>query len=436
MNQNVLLKSCRTSFVILIMLFVACSAYAQKKKARVLFIGNSYTHYNNMPQIVADMAASAGDTLEYAMSAPGGAGWYNHIDPYLTSTIPTMRLLQAGGWDYVVLQEQSLGPASPPQSYYQWCFTYAKFIVDSVRRYNPCAEIIFYMTWGRKNGLPATCPGDPTWPVYCTYLGMDSVIRERYLEMAGFNKASVSPAGAVWRYIRNKFPSIELYEPDESHPSRAGSYAVASSMYTAIFKKSTEPVTYNFSLPPATAANIRSAANKVVYDSLDTWFIGDREIIAGFTHVLKTNLAVQFTNNSSNAGRYQWSFGDGQTSTETNPVHTYATAGIYDVRLIAAGISCSDTAYSRIHATQDPNAGQFLIGPNPATDLLHITSVLFGQDNYRIQLMNSMGQLVYEKQASAAETQTLYVSGLATGIYTVVISTTRRIYHKKILIRR
>src|SRR5688500_19731646 len=106
MNRNLLLKSCRTLFVILIMLFIARTAYSQRKKAKVLFIGNSYTHYNNMPQIVADMAASTGDTLEYSMTAPGGVGWFNHIDPYLSSSIHTIKMLQYGGVDVVIIREQ------------------------------------------------------------------------------------------------------------------------------------------------------------------------------------------------------------------------------------------------------------------------------------------------------------------------------------------
>lgn len=90
------------------MLFVAGNTYAQKKKARVLFIGNSYTAANDLPKLVANMAASTGDTLEYDMSAPGGVSFFNHIDPYAISYIHTLTKLKAGGWDYVVLQEQSL----------------------------------------------------------------------------------------------------------------------------------------------------------------------------------------------------------------------------------------------------------------------------------------------------------------------------------------
>ena len=48
-------------------------------------------------------------------------------------------------------------------------------------------------------------------------------------------------------------------------------------------------------------------------------------------------LVVTFTNMSKNADSYTWEFGDGQTSTEANPVHTYAENGDYSVVLTAKG---------------------------------------------------------------------------------------------------
>ena len=44
---------------------------------------------------------------------------------------------------------------------------------------------------------------------------------------------------------------------------------------------------------------------------------------------------VTFTNFSENATTYSWDFGDGNTSTEENPVHTYAATGSYNVTLTA-----------------------------------------------------------------------------------------------------
>lgn len=67
-------------------------------------------------------------------------------------------------------------------------------------------------------------------------------------------------------------------------------------------------------------------------------------------------LEVSFTNFSQNATSYSWEFGDGNTSTEKDPVHTYAAAGTYTVMLTAR----NDEGASAVRTTQimvtDPDA--------------------------------------------------------------------------------
>ncbi len=57
-------------------------------------------------------------------------------------------------------------------------------------------------------------------------------------------------------------------------------------------------------------------------------------------------MTIQFTNASSLiADHFYWSFGDGTTSTDPSPTHTYSQPGEYDVQLIITSIwaNCSDT---------------------------------------------------------------------------------------------
>ncbi|HNW89536.1 MAG TPA: M14 family zinc carboxypeptidase [Bacteroidales bacterium] len=68
---------------------------------------------------------------------------------------------------------------------------------------------------------------------------------------------------------------------------------------------------------------------------------------AGFSSSVNSNTAT-FTNTSADATSYQWNFGDGGTSTQQHPVHTYAASGTYSVRLIATNGSCSDTIYHNV----------------------------------------------------------------------------------------
>lgn len=253
--------------ITLFLALIFCTSLVAQKTRKVLFLGNSYTSYNNMPQIVADLASSTGDVLIHDQNTPGG-----HLLGYHTSDPVTLQKLAVGDWDYVTLQEQSQFPASK-----NYRLLYSIYMDSLIKHNSACATTLFYMTWGRKNGNTITWD----WPYPGTYLGMDSLIRLRYMMMADTNNAEVSPVGAVWRYIRQNHPSIELYQSDESHPSLAGSYAAACAFYTTIFRKDPTLATFNSSLSAATADTIRMATKHVVYDSLANWNIGAYDHLKG-----------------------------------------------------------------------------------------------------------------------------------------------------------
>ena len=59
------------------------------------------------------------------------------------------------------------------------------------------------------------------------------------------------------------------------------------------------------------------------------------QIVAGFTYTVNSDTGtVTFINISENSRSYEWDFGDGNTSTEINPINTYET-GEYTVSLTA-----------------------------------------------------------------------------------------------------
>jgi PKD repeat protein len=69
----------------------------------------------------------------------------------------------------------------------------------------------------------------------------------------------------------------------------------------------------------------------------------DLPIQAQFSYVAN-NLLVNFKDESSKASAWYWEFGDGTTSTETNPVHEYAASGIYFICLLVTDSCGLDTA--------------------------------------------------------------------------------------------
>lgn len=254
-------------FIIILVSFAPLlSVHGAEKK--VLFIGNSYSE--NVPWLVHDIASSTGDNLIYGSNTitVGGYSLYRH-----SSEPNTLSLIRQGGWDIVVLQDHSRYPSEPLSFVEEYVYPYAHFLKEEAQSYSTNAEIMFYMTWGRRDGDADRCPENPQ---VCTYIGMDNLIRERYMIMAESNNASISPVSAVWRYIRKNYPSIELYHPDGSHPSDAGFYAAACCFYTAIFKKDPMEITFNYNLNSTDANRIKTAAKLVVLDSLSKWHL-DKE---------------------------------------------------------------------------------------------------------------------------------------------------------------
>lgn len=71
---------------------------------------------------------------------------------------------------------------------------------------------------------------------------------------------------------------------------------------------------------------------------------------AAFSFTINGQTAT-FTNESVNAVSYLWDFGDGQTSTETNPVHTYSEGGVFVVTLTATSSEGSSTFSNSIFSS-------------------------------------------------------------------------------------
>ncbi|RYZ00798.1 MAG: PKD domain-containing protein [Chitinophagaceae bacterium] len=83
-------------------------------------------------------------------------------------------------------------------------------------------------------------------------------------------------------------------------------------------------------------------------------------------------LTVTFTNNSVGGATYLWDFGDGNSSTQANPVHTYSATGFYTVTLkVTNAGGCSDTqvraGYIQVQKPQISIAGLPKTGCAPIT---------------------------------------------------------------------
>ncbi|MCA6422685.1 MAG: T9SS type A sorting domain-containing protein [Flavobacterium sp.] len=398
----------------------------QSQTKRVLFIGNSYTSVNNLPQTIANVAASVGDNVIFDSSTPGGYRFMDH------STNPTtLQKIGIGNWDYVVLQEQSQYPSFPDWQVEQDVYPYAQFLNNAIINANSCTETIFYMTWGRKNGDAQNCPNLPD---VCTYLGMDNLLNARYRTMAQDNNAIVSPVGAVWRYIRQNFPSIELYQADGSHPSVAGTYAAACTFYTVIYRKDPTLITFNSTLSALDAQNIRAATKLLVYNNLMEWRVGAYDPIAQFSFTVSGGQVV-FNNTSLRASNYIWDFGDGTTSVANNPTHIYSTTGTFIVKLKAVNCGIEKSFIQNIIISQlntetlNPNNFDLNIYPNPTNSILNIeftNDLLFDS----VKIYDLFGKLVSEKKQN---TNQINVENLTKGIYIIEVVSDGKIFMNKFI---
>ena len=317
---------------ILICAFLPLLIIAQQRK-EVLFIGNSYTYVNDLPDLVKQIALSFGDSLIYDSSTPGGATFNTH-----TNNTQTLAKINQQQWDYVVLQAQSQEPSFSPGQVANDTYPYAEILVDSIHANSSCTEPLFFMTWGRKYGDQQNCQ---FYPPICTYLGMQQRLRESYLEMAFNDSASCAPVGMAWKESIAIDSTLNLYSPDNSHPSIYGSYLAACTFYASIFKKS--PVGSSFwpaAIDSSTAYSLQQIGSSTVLDSLAIWNIFNADF-----SFMQNNDSISCTNLSSNYESLIWDFGDGTSSFDEDPIHVYNNSGVYAITLSALtnGGCLSDT---------------------------------------------------------------------------------------------
>ena len=177
--------------------------------------------------MLKNIALAEGDTLETEAFTVGGAKFSDFCN-----NPETFERIRSRAWDYVVLQEQSQLPAFPPSQVETECYPFAKQLCDSIRANDSCTQILFFMTWGRENGDQSNCAN---YEPLCTYDGMQQRLRESYVQMADDNNAIVVPVGLAWKYVRDNYPEINLYQSDGSHPTLEGTYLAACTFYSVVF---------------------------------------------------------------------------------------------------------------------------------------------------------------------------------------------------------
>lgn len=186
-------------FLVVIFFFGFLGSQAQAKKAiKVLFVGNSFTYYYNLPQVVQAMAASQNIEIETRQSTVGGSNLEQHWKKEKGTR--TMRLLDSAKWDFVVFNNHSTSPIETPDAFYEYGKKFAELVKSKG------ATPVFMMTWAYKS--------DPL---------MYSPLRDGYKKLAKETKSELVPCGELFEAVRTLRPTMEMYF-DDKHPSANATY--------------------------------------------------------------------------------------------------------------------------------------------------------------------------------------------------------------------
>lgn len=413
------------NYIILFLFVITTYQIKAQLKKRVLFIGNSYTYVNNLPQMVADLALSLGDTLVFDSNTPGGYTFQNH-----STNATTLAKIKSQPWDVVVIQGQSQEPSFSPSQVMTDSYPYAKLLVDSIRKNNGCTKVLFYMTWGRKNGDASNCS---FYPPVCTYNGMQARLRESYMLFKDSFITSVAPVGVAWKTHRMQYPLVDLYQADESHPSVEGTYLVSNVFYASIFQKSSVGSSYLSGLTSTVALNMQTIASTTVLDSIITWNLNSTVVTPQFTYSQIGASSYSFQNISTNANAFNWSFGSNQAS----PNYTFTGSAPYTVKLIARNSCMKDSIEKVLLGTTgmiDLQQQEDLITlcPNPSQNSIILISKLKVKG---FKIVNFRGQIVTTQTIDSYLQNEIKINmeQLPEGIYTIEINTENGLIIKKVV---
>ncbi|GAB4247523.1 MAG: hypothetical protein Kow0027_09330 [Saprospiraceae bacterium] len=137
------------------------------------------------------------------------------------------------------------------------------------------------------------------------------------------------------------------------------------------------------------------------------------------------SLTVQFQSQSQGGQNFLWEFGDGTSSTEENPAHTYQQPGIYEVTLTVSNGPCGATVAQTVaaipNATGENTWPGLNIYPNPSRGFVHLS---FGEhvniEGVEIQVFNSLGIEIFKAYPQQKDTS-LDLHHLAAGVYFLVL---------------
>ena len=190
---------------------------------KILFLGNSFTYFNNLPLTFQTLARTARMDVCADMLAFGGHYFNQYADFDSEKGRLFLEKLTSDNWDYVVLQEQSFNPVKDNADF----FENAKKLVERIREHG--AKPVFYQTWAYRDGT------DKLATTSLAFDEMYKALKDAYENAGKALDVPVVPVGTAFYNVAKTCPDMDLYIEDDYHPSMAGTM-LAASVFLDFFK--------------------------------------------------------------------------------------------------------------------------------------------------------------------------------------------------------
>lgn len=187
---------------------------------RALFLGNSYTFYNDVPAQVRALAAEAGTDVEVDQVVEGGADWSLHA-----GRLGGLERIRGSKWDVVVLQGRSTDPLLKTRRFHKYGAILGKAAQESG------ARVLLYQTWPWASDHASYAH---RWSKRSPQAWLD-VVRHEYAKLAHTLSVEVAPAGDAWAMALERH-DLELYDDDRHHASPLGSHLSACVLARTILR--------------------------------------------------------------------------------------------------------------------------------------------------------------------------------------------------------
>lgn len=188
----------------------------------VLFIGNSFTFYHNMPQTVSVRLEQAGNPHQVESFTKGGWFLNRYADPedHYGALLRERHLDRH--WDILILQDQSFNPVN----------NFGDFL-EGARKLQQLLKpkkLLLYQTWAYEDGT------DKLRETGLTYEQMHLVLKRAYTKAAEELGGTVVAVGDRFAAYKREHPDIQLYKDDHFHPSPEGTALVVEEFVRAIME--------------------------------------------------------------------------------------------------------------------------------------------------------------------------------------------------------